>query len=279
MRCFYLILIILFSVLPPLICKRLTHSFHIQRLQVDLPIQNNGNGACRLSMDEIRKILSQKFFYLNRGSQAFVFVSEDKSVVLKLFLFDIQDRLISRIFKTSTLNYQDQQIRHAQKTMDACQTAFLHAPNETGLIYIHLNLDEEPLLVDLRGPAWHRMKLDLRNVRFVLQHRADSFEKNLLEAVRANHHDEFMRLIERFQHFLHRRIAAGIRNTDPTLFDNFGWFNQEPIEIDFGHYVYSRDFICEKNETKKYTQSLMKWVDQNAPFWSDDVVRCLDRDE
>src|SRR5579872_1804949 len=93
-----LILFFVFSLLLiPSGYKRLTGGFRIEKMRIDFPFnaewEINRNG-----MDGIKRILSQPFRYLDRGSQCYVFVSEDDQFVVKLFRFDPQINLLKQAF-------------------------------------------------------------------------------------------------------------------------------------------------------------------------------------
>ncbi|MBF8262347.1 MAG: hypothetical protein HW387_12 [Parachlamydiales bacterium] len=271
MRWLRLALIAAIVLAIPATLKRLTHSFHIERLFVDLPVKMSQPEAS----DEIRQILSQDFEYLGRGSQAFVFSSADRKYVLKLFLFDSPSRsLIRRFF------YRSEEMPMAVKVLQACQIADRLASNETGLVYVHPEPTQKNLpVVRLYGPAWHRSMIELDRYRFAIQRLARPLKQVLLEAYLANDRERFGCLVSDLLSLLSKRIALGIYNTDPTLFDNFGFIDDRAVEIDFGNYILI-DEHCDRSrdqyEKARYTSQLLEWTRINAPEWIEDVVQLID---
>ena len=60
---------------------RLTGGFRLSSCQ--LPLKNKKSWDAEPPSNELTPLLSQPFFFLKRGSQAYVFLSEDKKYVLK----------------------------------------------------------------------------------------------------------------------------------------------------------------------------------------------------
>lgn len=269
------------SLVLPSALKRLTHSFHANRLRAVLPSIQSSNKFHRTSLETVRGYLSQDYYYLSRGSQAFVFVSADHRVVLKLFIFDSTDSFCHRFFhsflrKSRDASFSNRMENRAIRTLEACKLADRYLPNETAIVYAHLNPGSGNLpLVHLIGPAWKRLDIQLDAVRFVLQKRADSLSETLMQAYLQHDQNRFFYLINQFNAMLDRRIACGIANTDPTLFDNFGVIGSQPVEIDFGNYIYCSELAIinrAREEKARYTDQLLKWVEWNIPQWKDGVV-------
>src|SRR5690349_15990834 len=114
-----LLLFILFVSLMlslPGLARKLTHGFRIGKLHLDFPYQPQWEIACDPA---IERILRQPFTFLGKGSQSYVFESQDGQTVVKLFRFDRPDAI---------------------QLFDACKLAYDSLRDETGLLYIHLNI-------------------------------------------------------------------------------------------------------------------------------------------
>ena len=130
--------------------------------------------------NEVDQILSQKFTYLARGSQAFAFISEDKKYILKLFKQHKwhPKNLLGYIPLSFNPYYQDylQRQRKQQAVLKSCKTALLHVKQDTGVLFAHLNPTplsvEQTTLIDKKGKSW---TLDLSQSCFLLQKKADLF--------------------------------------------------------------------------------------------------------
>jgi hypothetical protein len=265
----------------PAAMKRLTHSFHFERLFVELPRNETWSVSNQISLEDVRQMLSQDFDYLSRGSQSFVFLSQDRSVVLKLFLFDSDEPLMNRLLralfeKPRNDAFFNRVQKKAIQTMEASKLAYEYLRNETAIVYLHLNpgLDNLPI-VNLRGPAWKHRSVPIDSFRFVLQKRANSLNHSLLEAYIYQDSQRFFLLIDRLNALLDHRLARSIVNTDPTLFNNFGVICDQLVEIDFGNYIYFPEFFDPNRAAKeksRYYVHLLKWVEQYTPAWKDDVA-------
>jgi len=275
------IVLIVVSLIFPAAMKRLTHSFHAARLFGTLSQDGFWNAPSQISLDQIRQILSQNFKYLGRGSQAFVFVSEDGSVVLKLLIFDSSDSLTHRLFHSifntsSQASYSHQVQKRAVRTLKACELADQYLADDAAILFVHLNPETESLpTVRLIGPSWKRINIQLNSVRFVLQKRADLLNETLMQAYLQKDQQRFFTIVEQLNALLNRRTACGIGNSDPTLFENFGVIGTQPVEIDFGNFYYCPEMIKHKRfqeEKARYTDQLLKWVERYIPQWKDDVA-------
>jgi hypothetical protein len=276
-----IVILAICMLLLPVSLKRWTHSFHPSRLLVSLPGRVCSDIPPRLSQEELAVILSQEFSYLSRGSQAFVFSSHDRRYVLKLFLFDSPQHVLShRFYSKNDPSLLQKTEEKAIKTLEAARTAYQYLPEETGLLYLHLDPSEGMLpSIRIKGPAWRRGSLSLDRYRFVLQKRARPLQDVLWESCRGRNRAEFCHRIDSLAALLDRRIQCGIYNSDPTLFDNFGFVENHAVEIDFGNYVYCPHLFKGRRpqeEKARYMGQLLKWIQLNMPEWKDDVAKRME---
>lgn len=235
--------------------KRWTHSFHLSRCMP--PASSAWEGGklfSSLPAKEIGEVLSQTFYYLDRGAQSFVFASQDGRYVLKLFLFDPSP------FK-------------AKKMLESCKIA-AQAVEETALVYLHFGPSKETLpVVRLVGPAWRRTRLQCANYCFALQMRAVPFKESLFLAYREKNLDALTQRLDAFYSLLRRRISMGILNSDPGLCCNFGFIeDSRAIEIDFGNY--SLEEKCDEDrEMNRYRRKLVEWASIEMPEWKEEFEK------
>ena len=210
------------------------------------------------------RILQQDFYYLDRGSQAFVFLSADGLYVLKLFFFDSPRPTISQRFLNCRKEGLCQKIEKkiAQLT-ESCRLAFLHAQEETGLIYVHLNPTDQEGRVRLHGPAWHQESVEIYRTRFAIQRFVTPLKEALLDARRRNDRKAFDAKILAVKALLQRRSALGLRNCDRSLIENCGFLGDMAIEIDFANYVSARD----RREWGKAERHLHEWIQEAIAPW------------
>lgn len=233
--------------LLPAFAKHLTDGFRVIKMRVDFP--NYPEWEFPFDPD-LRSLLDQPFYYINKGSQCYVFESLDKQYVIKFFRYNDPESEL----KVFTL-------------FNAARIAYEQLRSETGLIFIHLNRTKMDLPTihckDALGRSY-RFKLD--NYRFAIQKRAMPFQPTMQTALK----DPLLiqKRLDQFVDLLFARTAKGVFNADPSLSRNFGFLEDRAIEIDFGCFrpaaVHSKEF-----EIERYAGKLRQWLKTEAPDWVD----------
>jgi len=153
----------------------------------------------------------------------------------------------------------------ATQFFESCRLAH-SASDETGLIFLHLNLTQGELpILHARGPLSRLFQVPLDSCRFALQKKAAPLRDVLEESCKTG---DLSRRIEEIISLLERRISKGIGNTDPSLWRNFAFLEDRAIEIDFGNYIARPDFSKSANarvELERYMRPLRSWLKKNAP--------------
>ncbi len=214
----------------------------------------------------VLQILDQPFHFIGKGSQAYVFESENGNYVVKFFRFDRNSFLKKFLAKfwsaEETGSSLDVKVCTA---FNACKIAFQSLREETGLIYMHLNLSSMNLpVLHCKDAIGRNYRFPLDRYRFVVQKKATLFRQVLIGAL--SDPEEMRRRIDQFIELLQSRTAKGVFNTDPTLSRNFGFLKDRAVEIDFGNYRDSANhspFV----ELKRYTDRLRRWLITEAPDW------------
>lgn len=177
---------------------------------------------------EIAPILQQRFFYLGEGSQIYAFLSNDGKTVLKLFKAKHNKPYKwHRIFQEfKTKDWSQSQYKWKLKFQDTCRRyrmAFMDLKEETGLIYIHFQHTPLPLLVELRDK--YTFQIDLAKYPFILQKKAvlapDYIRKNPVG-------------VQALKDFFQIRTLKGFSDPRQTLSKNYGFVEDQPIQIDPG---------------------------------------------
>lgn len=229
----------------PGIAKRFTQGFRPAKMEVVFPF----HPEWEVPLDpSVRAILEQPFSYFSKGSQSYVFESEDGNYVLKFFRFDYP----SDDVKVFTL-------------LNACKIAYDRVREETGLIYIHLNSSPTGLPILLcKDAIGRKYRFPLDRLRFAIQKKAKPFRAVLLAA--RDDPEEMRKRMDQFIDLLRARTAKHVFNTDPTLSRNFGFLEDRAIEVDFGNYR-PASAHSQFAEVKRYTDRLRLWLSAEAPEW------------
>lgn len=222
----------------PTLYKELTHGFRLSKLYI-APGQ-----PATVSVD-YKELFDQPFHYLGKGMQFFVFESEDKKIVIKLFKKPPKNSCIDRI----------------EKTFEACRLAFSLAREETGLLFIHLSKTSNELpILQMKNRLGLSFSLPLDSYSFVIQKKAEPFFDTLLQALQKN---EAGPLIDSYLALIASRASKGICNTDLLLKNNFGFLGSEALEIDFGNYLYAPE--QKSQEFRLFANRLRRFLKKNAP--------------
>ncbi|NGX32509.1 MAG: hypothetical protein K1060chlam4_00557 [Candidatus Anoxychlamydiales bacterium] len=227
-----------------------------------------------LENKDLSAIFNQKYRFLSKGRQSFVFVSDDNRYVLKLFRYhryrqSIFCNLISsfEIAKKYTTKIQDEKNDLYYESMNSYKLAYEKLKDETATIYVHLNKTNNlnrKLQIEDKFKNIHLV--DLNEVGFALQKKAFSFKKALLNA--KNDKKAFEILLSSFFDNLQSIYSKNILNKDRHVIQNLGVIDDRVVEIDIGRFIIKNDFNEEKlkKEATHYTTYLKKWLLKNAPY-------------
>ncbi len=210
-------------------------------------------------------LFNQSFYYLARGTQFFVFESEDKKYVLKFLRSDRLEGFNKSIFK---LKKQKKQ-KAKRDIFTACNLAFLNIPESTAILGMHLKKTKDLLKVTLRDHLGRKRQIDLNLYAFVVQKNGKNLKTILEKAKKTKNEFYAEMLINSFFDLINNRIKKNISNSDPNFFDNFLVVNGKIKEMDFGDFFFNPAL---KNhgpayfhEILKFSTPFRKWFIENWP--------------
>ncbi len=251
-------------------CRKQTDGFTILKISSDLSYQDQWERSSP-SRFEILKMFQSPFFYLARGEQCYVFVSQDKQYVLKFFRhnhmrpspwvhFLPQEKRDQVVLKKRALLEED---------FRSYCLAYDELKEETGLLYLHLNKTQDlriqATIVDKLGIAH---VLDLDGMEFLVQRCAEPLYSALEKKICLGKLEEAKSTITQLVHLLMKtRYEMGIIDTDPDLNINYGCIGSTPIQIDMGRLkknpVRQAPTIYQQ-EIAHITDNLHQWLDQHS---------------
>ena len=233
---------------------------------------------------DLSDVFDQKYIFLSKGRQSFVFVSQDKKHVIKFFRFHrYSEPIWSKCLAFFHLfrPYIDKNLYEKKdlytKTMNSYKLAYEKLKKETATTYVHLNktknLNKKLKVLDKFGKTHI---LDLDNYGFVVQKRALSFKDALLKA--KNDKNAVNNLIGAFFDNLDSIYKKNILNKDRHVMQNLGVIDDRVVEIDIGRFS-KKKFNKNKlqKEAKHYTHYLKKWLSKNISDASDLVDDKLEK--
>lgn len=227
-------------------------------------------------VDYPKEIFTQPYYYLTKGSQSYVFVSEDNRFVIKFFrhnryrtpLLPSLPAFLEEIQQNKAKKKQNELQVHLQ----SCKLAFEELQEECGLIYMHLNKSDHLKTILLVHDALKRpYTLDLDQLEFFVQKRGEPL-LNSLERGDVYH------AMQAISKLLSRRLAKGIDDHDPVLQKNTGFSGNTPLFLDIGSF-YRNDRL--KDASLHYqlvfdmTRKLKRYVSKKDQEAIDEAVKIL----
>ena len=243
----------------PTAYKRWTHAFRLGKCAIDWEY----NAAWETKpVSGIEEALAQPFTYLDKGAQSYVFISQDRRYVLKLFRFDAcrvpfgqrAVRFARQFFglrEKHFLGFREK----VEKNFASCKISVDLIPHLTGVVFAHLNPKPSSLpIICVRDRLGLSHKIDPANMRFVLQKTAHSFRKTLQES------EDPTAFIASYVSLLQELAKLGVANLDCTMGKNFGFLDGCAIVIDIGNFAMDPE-LAEAN-VAHFTSALQTWLEK-----------------
>lgn len=257
---------------------RLTGGFTLANITYNLPYDARWD-TLPLSEEEkgqVRQILGQKFTYLGKGCQSYVFKSEDDRYVIKFFKyqrFRPQAWLDHVTFVPGMTAYRQDKIEKKRSKLEGVFTswkiAYEQLRPETGVLYIHLNktgnLNQTVRLYDKMGFE-HILNLD--DYEFMLQKKANLLCPTLEALASEGKMNEAQALIDRLLQLIVSEYKRGYADNDHALMQNTGVYDTHPIHIDVGQFVRNRKIqntSVANQELFNKTWKFQRWLDKEIP--------------
>jgi hypothetical protein len=274
------VFIIIFSIIG-IICltkgyQLFTHGFRIDKVFVNLDDFYHWN-VVTTAEDEAKalKIFDQKFYYLDKGCQAYVFQSEDKKYVLKLMRYHRYKLPFWMEFITFTRKgeaYYKNRCDHRQKafynTMRSYLIANNHLKEDTGSIYLHLNKTNHLLKkVEIVDKARKSFYLDLDGSGFLLQGKVRTLPSVMKEFVKNKDEEMVKKTILSFLNMVDRMMRQKIVNKDYNCVKNSGYFDKRVIGMDLGSYFWDENLEnpnTYEDEMNKFLKYFNRWFFKNS---------------
>ncbi|HEY2811290.1 MAG TPA: hypothetical protein VGJ00_07890 [Rhabdochlamydiaceae bacterium] len=233
----------------------------------------------RDTQEELKQILSQPFRFLNKGAQAYVFLSEDERYVIKFFKIHslthptwldwVYPPLHLQPFKLRKILEKRQALN---KSFASYKIAYEELKEETGIVFLHLNkthfLHQTLTLLDNLNIA-HR--LDLDDMEFLVQKKAELFYPFLERKLREKGMEKGKAIISQLVHYLQMRSEKEIFDKDPDLETNFGILDDKVVQIDIGRFQKDptrKNLQVYHPEIMRITDVFNQWLKQNYPLLS-----------
>ncbi|MEN9343500.1 MAG: hypothetical protein RLZZ453_287 [Chlamydiota bacterium] len=246
-------------------CHKQTEGFQIGKIRSWNPPSAVWDTPSDLSL--LKEIFKQPFYYLDKGGQAYAFVSQDGKTVLKLFkmhnlrqypwLYRCALPPFLESYKLKQLLNQKQKL---ERLFDSAQMAYQKLQKESALIYLSLNPSTElssitVTLVDLLGISH---TISLKDVPFALQKRGERALTLIKQALENQDLERGKQLIDQILACLKTRHDKGVGDLDPSVTRNLGFVDNTPFFIDIGGFCPLEQTISLKSSD---TEPLEEWLE------------------
>lgn len=232
--------------------------------------------------DQLRQILSEPFTYFGSGNHCYAFISSDGNFMLKLFK---QKHMSTRSFidwlpspAKCIFHPTKKYTRHMQereKSFNSYKIAYDYLKKETGVFYLHLNktnhLNQTVTLISQND---HTVFVDIDKMEFLIQKKAQVGYSRLEELFNEGKLEEALKSIASLFSIILKRMEKGFCDKDLQLFKNFGFIDNQAMEIDIGELYFSPSqytIKCQKQELVDISKQLIFWVSSHYPDYRSDV--------
>lgn len=215
--------------------------------------------------EQIKEILDQKFIYLGRGRQCFVFESQDHKYVLK-FLNKCNFRIPLFLKNLTFLPFIKHIVERKEKkreiTRRSITLTYEKLKDESKILFMNLTPSGQLPKIILKNRANIEFEIDLNRSFFILQQKALLF----FEALNQFNKDDPQGLqqgIDAYFDLVRSRISKRIADDDKNIATNIGFVGKEAILIDFGRLYFDENLKNsqdKKTELMRSTDMLRKWL-------------------
>lgn len=188
----------------------------------------------------LKHLQYQKFYYLGKGAQAFAFLSEDKTTVVKFMRFDhLKPKALIRSLSFISHPYIKERLSKSQRELFELLRSFDFAQQylneETQVLHFQKKELKTPLEIYDKIGCRHFIK----NAPFIVQKYVPSLETQ----IKMLDEDSAISIIHQLAHLSKKRMDAGILDKDPNLLTNFGYKDGKLVEFDIGRFYPSEKYL------------------------------------
>ncbi|QZA58652.1 hypothetical protein RHAB15C_0000530 [Candidatus Rhabdochlamydia porcellionis] len=256
-------------------CDNQTSGFRIEKIQGSIPDTEEWKIDVLFQNADL-SCLGQPFYFLEKGGQAYAFISKDKKCVIKFLKF----RKINPSFSLKLLSmlpcFQKQYLKkllrlrkRIEKECKSYQIACEDLSKESGLIFARLQknypLSHYVTVVDKIGMA-RRVFLD--QVVCIVQKKASLIYPGLSQIIQTEGEKGAQMVIDNLIEFFIQRGKKGIRDLDPKINKNLGLVGSQAMQIDLGRLCRDSNQRNPKiihQEIKRIIIPLQEWLNLHHP--------------
>lgn len=262
---------------------RATDDFRISNISYEMPYHAEWEIPMLTStqQQELEAILNQKFRYLGKGAQSYVFASDDGKYVIKFFKFKhLRPSWFVDMLPDVSLFSQFKQKVSARKArklfgvFNGYKLAYDKEKADSGLIFIQLNPSHKEKVITVVDKIGFDRHVDLGAVPYIVQEKGktlrlvfgDLIEKGDMETLKK-------RIVQIFNLYL-AEYRQGINDHDHGVMHNAGFVGDRPIHLDVGK-IHAEESM---KQPATYQEDLLlvaakmdQWLQENYPDQADEI--------
>jgi hypothetical protein len=269
---------------------RLTDDFRISNMTYEIAHNHEWEIASITPQEHenLSKILDQKYSYLGKGAQSYVFTSEDGLYVIKFFKFK---HLKPSIFLNALpplppfSNYVKKETirkdRKLKSVFNGYKLAYEIHKYDSGLVFIHLNKTENFInkTVTVFDKIGREHKIDLDTNVFLLQRKGETLRTVMTDLLKKNDIVVAKQRIRQIFDLYVTEYKKGAYDHDHGVMHNTGFVGTEPIHLDVGKFSPDEN-ICQasvyKSDLKIIYRKIDLWLKNNFPHSRDEIVKDME---
>lgn len=257
----------------------LTDGFSVDNIVSHIP--NDKNFQLRPLSDEeretARSALTQKYTYLAKGHQAYVFAGEDGRFVLKFLKFH-RNRLkpwvkyypsipILNAYVQKRRDFKDHRM---MLLLNSWKTAFDELQEENGLIAVQIDPGASGTypVTEIVDKVGRSHLVDLNHMTFLLQERAVLFCPEIDALMKNGDEESAKRRLDQFLDLTLSEYRRGYAETDVHVLRNTGFLKDRAIHIDAGRFSKDDRYLdpeIQKRELEKKCLEVSDWLKAGYP--------------
>lgn len=267
----------------------LTDDIRIANMIYEIPHQQEWEIPPLTSEEKLamEPILTQKFYYISKGTQSYAFGSEDGQYVLKFFKFKHlkPNWIIDHLPPFSPfIDYRNKQSARKQKKLFGAFTGYLLAyqvdRDESGLLFIHLNkttdLQRKVTLIDKLG---FEHEADLDEMVFFIQKKVVTMRQRMNKQMKQGDISSVKQDIRKVFDLYISEYKKGIYDRDHGVMHNMGFFGDQPIHLDVGMLT-RKEAMKQPGEMRKdlalVARKLKIWFNTNYPDAASEILQDME---
>lgn len=269
--CIFLSILTIFTIIST--WRFVTKGFRPQKILFNISSKNAKTITDIEDKSAPLEILDLDFSYLNKGSQAFVFISNDNRYVIKFLALNKYKEPFRRtllsffsILKTYRIERRENREKNFKAALKSYALVYENIKSETGVIYMHLDnnkkLNGKIKIVD---PLGQRYKIDPNDCLFIIQRKANRMKPYLSSLIHEKDFEEIKKIISAYLENADKILKKGIINRDSSV-KNSGITEEGIIEVDIGRFQKVEDIDNHYSRyLQKYTRLYRKYLEATIP--------------